>query len=89
MPRYLVERSFHDGLALSEAAEPAGRDRMIAINSAAGVTWLRSYVSADRRSSFCICDGPTPEAIRHAARRNGLPVTHITEISDLSPYGLG
>ena len=60
--------------------------RIAGINGDSGVTWLHSYVSADRRKTFCIYDAPAPEAIRQVARRNGLPVTHITEISELSPY---
>lgn len=87
MPRYLIERSFNDGLIVPATAEGAGAcARIVAINGESGVTWVRSYVSADRSKTFCIYDAPAPEAIRHVARRNGLPVTHITEISELSPY---
>jgi hypothetical protein len=87
MPRYLIERSFNDGLDIPATAEGARAcARIVTVNGESGVTWLHSYVSADRRKTFCICDAPTPEAIRHVARRNGLPVTHITEISVLSPY---
>jgi hypothetical protein len=87
MPRYLIERSFKDELDIGVSA-PGARDcsRIVTVNGENGVTWLHSYVSADRRKTFCIYDAPTPEAIRHVARRNGLPVTHITEVSDLSPY---
>ena len=87
MPRYLIERSFKDELAMPATAE--GRRacaRIVAVNGESGVTWVHSYVSADRKTTFCIYDAPCPEAIRHVARRNGLPVAHITEISDLSPY---
>jgi hypothetical protein len=50
------------------------------------VTWVHSYVSPDRKKTFCIYDSPTPEAIRTVAGRNGLPVDHITEVSTLDPY---
>ena len=87
MPRYLVERSFPADLAIPVNADGARACAQIAgINGEHGVTWLHSYVSADRRKTFCIYDAPAPEAIRKVARRNGLPVTHITEISVLSPY---
>jgi len=43
-------------------------------------------VSQDRKRAFCICDGPSPEAIRRAAQRNGLPVSLITEVRVLDPY---
>ena len=43
-------------------------------------------MSADKRKTFCIYDGPSPEAIRRTATRNKLPVGQITEVSVLDPY---
>ena len=89
MPRYLIERSFSRELDIPATARGAGAcARIIAINSEFGVTWVVSYVSADRRKTYCIYDAPAPESIRHVAHRNGLPVTLITQISELSPYFL-
>ena len=51
-----------------------------------GVTWVHSYVNPDRTTTYCICDGPSPEAIRMAAQITGLPVDRITEVSVLDPY---
>jgi hypothetical protein len=87
MPRYLVEQTFPDCLPI--AAGPEGQRLVQAIlgNEALdGVTWIRTYVSADKRRTFCICDAPTPEAVRRAAQRNGLPVDRITEVRVLDPY---
>jgi hypothetical protein len=87
MPRYLVERAFNDGLVIAINEDGARAcAQIVAVNGGIGVNWLHSYVSADRRRTFCICDAPSPEAVRHAARRSGLPVTSITEISLLSPF---
>ena len=87
MPRYLVERSFPDGLAIPANADGAQAcAQIVGVNGISGVTWLHSYVSADRRKTFCIYDAVAPEAIRQVARRNGLPVTSITEVSVLTPY---
>jgi hypothetical protein len=55
-------------------------------NAHDGVTWLHSYVNPQRTKTFCIYDGPSPEAIRRVASRNRLPVDSITEVSVLSPY---
>ena len=52
----------------------------------AGVTWIQSYFSTDNKKSFCIYDGPTPEAIRKVAVKNRLPVNRITEVRVLDPY---
>ncbi len=87
MPRYLVERTFPDGLAIPQTAE-GSQACMNVVNSNAqdGVTWVHSYVTQDRRKTFCIYDAPTPEAIRRTAERNGLPVDQITPVSVLDPY---
>lgn len=87
MPRYLVERSFPDGLSIPMTAE--GRKAVagvVANNAEQGVTWVHSYVTPDRKQTYCVYDGPTPESIRKVADRNGLPVQRITEVSVLDPY---
>jgi Protein of unknown function (DUF4242) len=87
MPRYLVERTFPDGLAIpmTEAGVKACQG-VIATNAEDGVTWVHSYVTPDKKHTFCIYDGPTPEAIRKVAEMNGLPVERITEVRVLDPY---
>ena len=87
MPRYLVERTFADGLAIPSTADGARACMGVVENNAdANVTWLHSYVTEDRRKTFCVYDGPTPEAIRQSAARNGLPVDAITPVRVLDPY---
>ena len=86
MQRYLVERSFPEGVKLSVNHE-AGMCQIIVLNNVEdGVTWIHSYVSDDGKKSYCIYDAPSPEAIRRAARRNNLPVDRITEVRILDPY---
>lgn len=87
MPRYMVERTFADGLHIPLTDE--GADACMGVvghNADLGVTWVHSYVTADKSKTYCIYDGPNPEAIRQAAGRNGLPVDHITPVSVLDPY---
>ena len=87
MPRYLVERTFPEKLTLPGPEEESkARSTFIDNNTLDGVTWVHSYVVADRRKSFCIYDAPTPEAVRRAAQRNGLPIDRITEVRVLDPY---
>jgi hypothetical protein len=87
MPRYLIEREFPDGLNIPVDEAGAGVCRHVADNNAElGVTWLHSYVTPDRKRTFCIYDGPSPEAIRRAAAGNSLPITQITEVRVLDPY---
>lgn len=89
MPRYLVERTFPDGVRLSNDDESAASCGMIVQrNSEDNVTWIHSYVSNDRQKTFCIYDAPSPEAIRRTAAQNNLPVDRITRVSVLDPYFL-
>ena len=87
MPRYLVERTFPDGLAIP--VNDQGAQVCLAVvgnNTDDAVTWLHSYVTGDKKKTFCIYDAPTPEAIHRAAERNNLPVDRITPVSVLDPY---
>ena len=87
MPRYVVERTYEAGLHLrSDAAGAEACNAVVRRNSEQGVTWLHSYVSNDGSRSFCLYEGPSPEAIRKAAAANRLPVDRITEIGVLDPY---
>jgi hypothetical protein len=87
MARYLVERTFPDGLAIPVNNEGAQVCLTVVGNSSVdGVTWVHSYVTPDKKKTFCIYDAPSPEAIRTAAMRNNLPVDSITPVSVLDPY---
>jgi Protein of unknown function (DUF4242) len=89
MPRYLIERTFPEGLGLPANPDGAQACSMVVGNNAKeGVTWLQSYVTPDRKHTFCIYDGPSPEAIRIVAKANGLPVDRISEVRVLDPYFL-
>ena len=89
MPRYLVERTFPEGLSLSGGDEGVAICQAIVLrNSEDNVTWIHSYVSCDRQKTFCLCDAPSPEAIRRTATRSNLPVDRITRVSILDPYFL-
>jgi hypothetical protein len=87
MPRYMIERTFPAGLHVPVTTEGASALLdIVNTNSEQGVTWVHSYVSADKTRSYCIYDAPSPEAVRQVARRNELPVNSITEVSVLAPY---
>ena len=87
MPRYLVERTFSDGLHIPVNAEGAAVClQVVDRNGDEGVTWIHSYVTDDKKKTFCIYDGPNPESIRKTAGKNSLPVDRITQVSVLDPY---
>jgi hypothetical protein len=87
MPRYVVEREFPDGLHIP--VDEAGARACLAVvesNMADQVTWVHTYVSADKKRTYCVYDAPSPEAIRRTGSRNKLPVGRITEVCVLNPY---
>lgn len=87
MPRFVVERTFPDGLRIPVNEDGARACAgVIESNARRGVTWVHSYVSDDLRKLFCIYDGPSPEAVREAAHDNNLPVDNITPVNVLDPY---
>ena len=80
MPLYVIERTFAENLDLT------GEDvRLIdEINEDEGVRWLFSFLSADRRRTYCLYEAPSPDAIRAAAEKANVPADAIVEIEGLA-----
>jgi hypothetical protein len=80
----MVERAFAEELEPSlDLADGINR-----INAQEGVRWLYSFLSADKRKTYCLYEAPSPEAIRTAAARAGLPADVIVEVNQrLAPDG--
>jgi hypothetical protein len=82
MPRYIIERNFADRLDLTKD----GLEGVKRINEEEGVSWIFSFLSADKKKTYCLYEAANPEAIREAARRNGLPADVIIEVgSEIRP----
>lgn len=81
MPLYLIERSFAEQLDLSPDDVRLIED----INADEGVSWMFSFLSADRRRSYCLYEAPSPDAIIAAARRANVPVDSVVEVSRFVP----
>ena len=89
MPRYLVERSFPDRWEVDTNAPGEAACSAVAVaHRLQGVTWLRSYVAADQKRSYCLVDAPSPEAVRLATAASCLPADRITEVRLLDPHFL-
>lgn len=76
MPLYVIERTFAEQLDL-DSDDVKLIDE---VNVSADVRWLFSFLSADRRRTYCLYEAPSPEAIMEAARRANLPADMITEV---------
>jgi hypothetical protein len=87
MSRFIVERTFGDGLVIPTDEEGAHTCLAVVANNAEHqVTWVTSYVTADLKKSFCVYDGPSADAVRRAAAANDLPIDSIAEVRVLDPY---
>ena len=75
MPLYVIERNFADQLELTDDDV-----RLIqTVNGDEGVHWLFSFLSADRRKSYCLYEAPSPDKLMDAARRANVPADSIIE----------
>jgi 8-oxo-dGTP pyrophosphatase MutT (NUDIX family) len=43
-------------------------------------------VTADKKKTYCIYDGPDEAAIRESAEKNGIPVDSVVAVTVLDPY---
>ena len=81
MPLFLIERNFAEELVLDDAAVAEIRQ----INDEIGIQWLYSFLSADKRKTYCLYEAPSAEAIRVAARRLDIPADVIIPVSEVRP----
>jgi hypothetical protein len=81
MPRFLIERNFAEALEVTKE----GADQVRQINDEEGVRWLFSFLSPDKRKTYCLYEAPNAEAIRVAARRANIPADVVIEVSELRP----
>ena len=81
MALFVVERNFAEQLQLGNESV-----RLVTeINEAVGVHWLFSFLSADRKKTYCLYEAPSVEAIREAARRASLPADAVIEVTEVRP----
>ena len=81
MPLYVIERRYAEQLELDSDGVKALEE----INADEGVRWLYSFLSADRRQSYCLYEAPSPDELVAAARRAGIPADVIVEVNRVSP----
>jgi len=81
MALYMIERSFADQLDLTDDDVELIEE----VNSDEGVRWLFSFLSADRRRTYCLYEAPSPDAILAAARRANVPADVVVEVSAATP----
>ena len=78
MPLFLVERQF------AEAFDPSD-DAVRAVDeyeSASDIRWLTSFLSSDKRKSYCLYEAADAETMRRHADDLGLPADAIVEVAE-------
>ena len=81
MPLFIIERNFAEELEITKESA----DNVRRINDEEGVKWIFSFLSADKRKTYCLYEAPNADAIRRAARRNDIPADVIIEVGEISP----
>ena len=81
MALYVIERNFAEQLDLDEVDD----EQIRLINDDVGVRWILSFLSADKRKTYCLYEAPNPEALREAAMRAGLPADVIVAVEHFGP----
>jgi hypothetical protein len=81
MAKFLIERNFAEEIESTKD----GIDEVVRINDEEGVKWLYSFLSADKKKTYCLYEAPNADAIRRAAKRANLPADAVIEVSDVRP----
>jgi Nickel responsive protein SCO4226-like len=79
MALFLIERNFAEQLNLTQEGGAAVKQ----VNAEVGVNWLFSFLSADKKKTYCLYEAPNAELIREAARRNNLPADVIVSVNEI------
>lgn len=79
MPLFLVERSYAFELELS--AEDLANIREI--GDLVGARWVSSFLSADKRKTYCLYEAPSEEAIRQAITFGLTPADAIIPVDQV------
>lgn len=78
MALFIIERNFAQQLELDSDLV----DHITRINDDSEVRWLYSFLSSDKKKTFCLYEAANVASIRDAAERANIPADEIVEISD-------
>lgn len=81
MPRFVIERNFAEQLNITKD----GATEIKQINDTEGVEWIFSFLSADKKKTYCLYEAPDADSIRRAAERAGIPADVITMVDEVDP----
>ncbi len=75
MATFIIERNFAEQISLDPENEG-----ILKVNEEVGVKWLYSFLSLDKKKTYCLYEAPNAEAVIEAARRAGVPADVVTQV---------
>ena len=81
MPRFIIERNFAEQLQVSDD----DKLHIKQINDTEDVEWIFSFLSADKRKTYCLYEAPDADALRRAAEKLNIPADVITPVDQIDP----
>ena len=81
MPIFMVEREF----AEIYESSPTSSKRIFDYELENEIRWLTSFLSADKKKSYCLYEADDIELIRRHAADLGIPLDAIVEVTQLPP----
>ena len=75
MPMFMIERNFAEQIAL-DPNDPV----TLKVNEEVGVKWLYSFLSLDKKKTYCLYEAADAEAVLEAARRANVPADTVTQV---------
>ena len=84
MPLFLIERQFAELVPTDENTAAVIKQ----VNDEIGIQWLFSFLSADKRKTYCLYEAPNAAMIRAAAERLGIPADTIVEVEGIGPHAM-
>ena len=81
MPIFLIERNFAEQLDLGDDDKIHIKE----INDEIGIEWIFSFLSADKRKTYCLYEAPDEESLKKAAERLNIPADVITPVDQVDP----
>ena len=81
MPRFIIERNFAEQIEFTKE----GTKTVELVNDEEGVKWILSFLSADKRKTYCLYEAESADAIRNAAKRAKIPADVIIQVDEITP----
>jgi len=81
MALFVIERLFAEELQL----DAEGIEAVEAYNNDANLRWLFSFLSVDRKKTYCLYEAKDAEALRKQAADLGFPADAVIEVTEFNP----